>query len=112
MDVLFARGKATAGEILAAIAEPPSYSTMRTLLRVLEEKGHVRHEEVGRVYVYEPTVPLEAARRTALGHVIETFFGGSVESLVAATVKLRRPLQPEEAERIARIIEDAARKGR
>lgn len=113
MDVLFSRGRASAAEILEAIEDPPGNSAMRTLLRVLEEKGHVRHEEVGRVYHYMPTVPLEAARRSALSHLVDTFFDGSVESVVAALVKLnRRKLDPDEAARIARMIEDSAKKGR
>lgn len=113
MDVLFSRGRASAAEILEAIDDPPGNSAMRTLLRVLEEKGHVRHEEVGRVYYYLPTVPLEAARRSALSHLVDTFFDGSVESVVAALVKLnRRKLDPDEAARITRMIEESAKKGR
>lgn len=113
MDVLFSRGRASAAEILEAIDDPPGNSAMRTLLRVLEEKGHVRHEEVGRVYYYLPTVPLEAARRSALSHLVDTFFDGSIESVVAALVKLnRRKLDPDEAARITRMIEESAKKGR
>lgn len=113
MDVLFSRGRATATEILEAIDDPPGNSAMRTLLRVLEEKGHVRHEEVGRVYYYEPTVTLETARRTALDHLIETFFHGSLESVVATMMKHnRKKLDPDQAERIAEMIRDAAKKGR
>ena len=113
MDVLFSRGRATATEILEAIDDPPGNSAMRTLLRVLEEKGHVRHEEVGRVYYYEPTVALETARRSALDHVIDTFFHGSMESVVSTMIKLnRKKLDAEQAERIAGMIRDAAKKGR
>ena len=113
MDVLFSRGRATATEILEAIDDPPGNSAMRTLLRVLEEKGHVRHEEVGRVYYYEPTVALETARRSALDHLIDTFFQGSLESVVSTMIKLnRKKLDAEQAERIAGMIRDAAKKGR
>jgi len=113
MDVLYARGRASAAEILEAIDDPPGNSALRTLLRVLVEKGHVTHEEVGRVYYYTPTVPLETARRSALGHLVDTFFEGSVESVVATLIKLRKKqIDPEEAARIARMIEDAAKKGR
>ncbi|HEX6098208.1 MAG TPA: BlaI/MecI/CopY family transcriptional regulator [Thermoanaerobaculia bacterium] len=113
MDVLFSRGRASAAEILEAIDDPPGNSSMRTLLRVLEEKGHVRHEEVGRVYYYMPTIALETARRSALSHLVDTFFEGSVESVVAALVKMnRRKLDPDEAARIARMIEESAKKGR
>jgi BlaI family penicillinase repressor len=113
MDVLFARGRASAAEILDAIDDAPGNSAIRAMLRTLEEKGHVTHQEVGRVYYYTPTVPLESARRSALSHVLETFFEGSMESVVAAMIKLnRRKLDPDEASRIARMIEEAARKGR
>lgn len=113
MDVLFARGRASATEILEAIDDPPGNSAMRTLLRVLEEKGHVRHEEVGRVYHYEPTIPLETARRSALSHLVDTFFEGSMENVVSTLIKLnRKKLDAGEAARITRMIEDAARKGR
>jgi len=113
MDVLFARGKANATEILEAIPDAPGNSALRTLLRVLEEKGHVTHEEVGRVYYYSPTVSIETARRSALRHMVDTFFEGSMESVVATLLRMKRNrLDPEEAERIARMIEDAAKKGR
>jgi BlaI family transcriptional regulator, penicillinase repressor len=113
MDVLFARGRASATEILEAIEDPPGNSAMRTLLRVLEEKGHVRHEEVGRVYYYEPTIALETARRSALSHLVDTFFEGSMENVVSTLIKLKRKkLDADEAARITRMIEDAARKGR
>ena len=113
MDVLFARGRATAAELVEAIPDGPGNSAMRTLLRVLEEKGHVKHEEVGRVFHYMPTVPIEAARRSAVRHLVETFFEGSMEDVVSTMLKLRRnKLDPREAERIARMIEDAAKKGR
>ena len=113
MDVLFARGRATAAEILEAIADPPSNSAMRTLLKVLEDKGHVTHEEMGRVYVYKPTMAIETARSSALRHVVDTFFEGSMESVVAAAIKLSRDqIDPDEAERIAEMIREAARRGR
>lgn len=84
MDVLFRQGRATAGEVMAALPGSPSYSTVRTQLRVLEEKGHVRHEELGNRYVYVPVVRRHTARRSALRHLIDTFFDGSVEKAVAA----------------------------
>jgi predicted transcriptional regulator len=113
MDVLFARGKASAAEVLEALEDPPSNSALRTMLRILEEKGHVRHEEVGRVFYYFPTVPLETARRSAVRHLLDTFFDGSMESVVATLLKVKRhELDDDEAARIARMIENAARKGR
>lgn len=112
MDILFSRGRSSAAEILGQIDDPPSYSGLRTLLRVLEEKGHVRHEEVGRVYYYTPTTPLEVAQKSALAHLVNTFFDGSIESVVSTLVKMNRKIDPDEAARIARMIEGAARKGR
>src|SRR5262249_26091412 len=84
MDILYRRGRATAAEVLADLTGSPSYSTVRTQLRVLEEKGHVRHEEHGLRYVYAPAVPRRAARKSALRHLMDTFFDGSAEQVVAA----------------------------
>lgn len=113
MEVLLARGRASAAEIIEAIPDAPGNSAMRTLLRVLEEKGHATHEEVGRVYYYTPTVTREAARRSALRHLVDTFFEGSAEDVVSALLKMRRrKLDPAEAKRIAKMIEDASEEGR
>ena len=113
MDVIYARGRATVAEALEGLADPPSYSSVRTLLRLLEEKGQVRHEEVGPRYVYVPTVPRDKARRSALRNVIQTFFGGSTEDAMAALLDLhdvrRRPL---ELDRIKALIDTARREGR
>ena len=84
MDVLFRLGRATADEVMLGLAGKRSYSTVRTQLRVLENKGYVRHEERGRQFVYTPAVPLRTARKSALRHVVDTFFDGSVEKVVAA----------------------------
>src|SRR3954467_8180758 len=84
MDVLYRRGRATAGEVMEDLTGSPNYSTVRTQLRVLEEKGHVRHEEHGLRYVYEPAVPRSSARKSALRHLVDTFFDGSPENAVAA----------------------------
>jgi BlaI family transcriptional regulator, penicillinase repressor len=84
MDALYRLGRATAAEIMQAMPGAPGYSTVRTQLRVLETKGHVRHEEVGLRYVYSPTVPRHAARRSALKHLVDTFFDGSTTKAVAA----------------------------
>lgn len=84
MDVLYRLGRATAAEIMERLPGGPSYSTVRTQLRVLEAKGHVRHEEHGLRYVYAPTVPRHSARRSALKHLVETFFDGSSAKVVAA----------------------------
>src|SRR5499427_4147485 len=86
MDVLYRRGRATAAEVMAELPGEPNYSTVRTQLRVLEDKGHVRHEEEGLRYVYAPAVPRHAARKSALKHLVDTFFDGSAEKVVAAVL--------------------------
>src|SRR5919197_3979867 len=86
MDILYRRGRATVGEVMDALSGSPAYSTVRAQLRVLEAKGHVRHEEHGLRYVYLPTASPQTARRSALKHVVETFFEGSPENVVAALV--------------------------
>ena len=84
MDILYQLERATVGQVLAKLADKTNYSTVRAQLRVLEEKGHVRHEEDGLRYAYVPCVPREVARRSALRHLVETFFDGSTEKVVAA----------------------------
>src|SRR5262245_40431489 len=84
MDILYRRTRATAAEVMADLPGDPSYSTVRTQLRVLEQKGHVHHEEQGLRYIYLPAVPRHAARKSALRHLVETFFDGSAEKVVAA----------------------------
>lgn len=84
MDVLYRRGRATAAEVMAHLDGAPTYSTVRTQLRVLERKGHARHDEEGLRYVYMPTVPRHSARRSALKHLVDTFFEGSTTKAVAA----------------------------
>ena len=84
IDILYRRGKATAAEVMEDLPGRPSYSTVRTQLRVLEEKGHVRHEDDGQRYVYSPAAPRGTVRRSALKHLVETFYEGSVEQAVAA----------------------------
>lgn len=110
MDILFRRGRATAAEVMADLSGDPSYSTVRTQLRVLEEKGHVRHEESGLRYVYVPVVTRQAARKSALRHLVDTFFDGSAEQAVAALLGGEGSrLSDEEIERIAALV-DKARK--
>jgi BlaI family transcriptional regulator, penicillinase repressor len=105
MDVLYQRGQASVSDVLAALGGKPHYSTVRAQLRVLEEKGHLRHEEHGLRYVYFPTVPREIARRSALRHLVETFFDGSTERVVAALLggEVAR-ISPQELDRLARMI--------
>jgi len=111
MDILFRRGRATASDVMAELPGEPSYSTVRTQLRVLEEKGHVRHEEQGNRYVYTPVVRRQAARTSALRHLVDTFFDGSVEKTVAALLGgSAARVSDEELARITEMVEKA-RKG-
>ena len=111
MDVLYKLTRATAAEIRQRLEGAPTDSTVRTQLRVLESKGHVRHEEHGLRYIYVPTVPRHSARRSALRHLVDTFFDGSAASAVAALVGGEAArVSDEELDRIARLVE-AARRG-
>ena len=110
MDALYKLERATVAEVLAALSGKRNYSTVRAQLRVLEEKGHARHEEHGLQYVYSPTVPRRVARRSALRHLVDTFFEGSAESVVAALLGGEAArLSPEELDRIARLLSDSRR---
>lgn len=112
MDILYRRGRATAGDVRDDLPGHPSYSTVRTQLRVLESKGHVRHEEEGLRYVYIPAVPRRAARRSALRHLVETFFDGSTEKVVSALLGGEGArLSDDELERIAEIVARAKKGG-
>jgi predicted transcriptional regulator len=105
MDVLYKQERATVAEVLNKLADQPSYSTVRAQLRMLEEKGHVRHDEHGLRYIYVPTVPRDVARRSALRHLVETFFDGSAENLVAALLggEISR-ISREELDRLTRLF--------
>jgi BlaI family penicillinase repressor len=108
MDVLYRLGRATAGEIMEHLTGAPSYSTVRTQLRVLETKGHVRHEEQGLRYVYMPTVSRQSARKSALKHLVDTFFDGSSAKVVAALLGGdASKVTDEELERIAELVRKA-----
>jgi BlaI family transcriptional regulator, penicillinase repressor len=112
MDILFRRGRATAAEVMEELPGEPSYSTVRTQLRVLEEKGHVRHEEDGVRFIYIPAVARHAARKSALRHLVETFFDGSPEKAVAALLGGEgSKLSDEQLDRIARMIDKARKEG-
>ena len=112
MDILFRLGRASAEEVMNALSGSPSYSTVRTQLRVLEQKGHVRHEEVGRRFVYMPVVRRQAVRKSALRHVVDTFFDGSVEQVVAALLGGEAArVTDEELGRIREMVEKARKEG-
>lgn len=113
MDVIYRAGQATAGDVLASIADPPSYSTVRAILCVLENKGHVRHVNDGTRYVYLPTVSRDRAGRPALASVLETFFDGSTEKAVSALLDLSRSeLSDEDFSRLSKLIDQARAEGR
>ena len=107
MDILYRRGRATGVEVMGDLPGNPSYSTVRTQLRVLEKKGHVRHEEHGAKFIYLPAVHRRAARKSALRHLVETFFDGSVENVVGALLGGEGARVTEEE--LARIAEQVAK---
>jgi predicted transcriptional regulator len=113
MEIVYELGRATAADIREAMPDPPSYSAVRAMLRILEDKGHLRHEQDGPRYVYLPTIPPEQARASALKRVVRTFFDGSAEGAVSALLDIADDRLDQEAlERIADRIEDAKKEGR
>lgn len=113
MDVLYRLGRATAAEIQQSIPDPPSYSAVRAMLRVLEDKKHIRHEEKDLRYVFLPVVPRDKARRSAIRHLLDTFFEGSPEQAVATLLDISSSsLSSEDYDRLAQLIENARQEGR
>lgn len=113
MDILYQRGKSSASEVREAMAEAPSYSAVRAMLRILEEKGHVKHQAEGLKYVYLPTVTADRAKRSAVKHLLETFFKDSPEQIVAALLDVSTTrLTREELDRMAEMIEQAKKEGK
>ena len=113
MDVLYQLGEATAADVQERLPEPPSYSAVRAMLRILEDKGHVRHHEDGPRYVYAPVVARDKARKSAVTHLLRTFFDGSVEQAMAALLDgADRSLSRDEMDRLARLIDERKREGR
>lgn len=113
MDVLYRRGEATVAEVMEALSDPPTYSAVRSILRVLTEKGHIVHRADGQRYVYAPAVGRDRARRAALDHVVNTFFDGSAEHALAALLS-RSDLDLSDAQirRLTREIRRAGEEGR
>ena len=112
MDILHRRGHATAAEVLADLPDPPSYSAVRAMLRLLEQKGYVRHEWDGPRHVHRPTGNPDEVRRSAARHLLRTFFGNSMESAVAGMLGAsEKPLSDEELDRLAKVIDRARRRG-
>jgi BlaI family transcriptional regulator, penicillinase repressor len=113
MEILYQRGKASASEVREAMEDAPSYSAVRAMLRVLEEKGHVRHQAEGLKYVYVPVIAREKAKRSAVKHLVDTFFSDSPDQVVAALLDVSaRRLTREELDRMAEMIEKAKREGK
>jgi BlaI family penicillinase repressor len=113
MDVLYARGKATVAEVMQDLPDPPTYSAVRATMRILEEKGHVYHEQDGPRYVYVPSVETERARKAALSHLVTTFFDGSEEEAVVTLLRMSdAAISDDEVARIRDRIREARRKGR
>jgi len=113
MDIVFRAGSAAAGEVRESMVAPPSYSAVRATLRILEQKGLLRHEHDGRRYVYRPTVKLDKARQGAIEHLLSTFFEGSASGAVLSL--LERPgieISDDDFERMERLIERARKEGR
>ena len=113
MEVVYRGGKAAATDVLERIPDPPSYSAVRAMLRILEQKGHLRHVVEGNRYVYRPIVPADRARRSALKSVLQTFFEGSPEKAVAALLDMSRAeLSDEDLDSLSRLIDQAREEGR
>ena len=112
IDILYTQGRGTAAEVQAALPDPPSYSAVRAMLRILEEKGHVRHEQDGPRYVYLPTVARDNAQRSAMRHMLQTFFDGSAEQAISALLDdSTARFSPAELDRLARMIDTARKSG-
>ena len=113
MDIIYERGRATAADVMDNLPDPPGYSAVRALLRLLEQKGYLIHEQDGPRYVFLPTVSRERARQSALRQMVKTFFDGSAEKAVAALLNMSRlKLSDAELERLARMIDQARKEGR
>ena len=113
MNVIYAAGSADVQHVVDALADPPSYTSVRTTLGLLEGKGHLKHHKEGQRYIYKPTVPREKARSAALHQVVSTFFENSAEQTVAALLDLgARDLSDEQLDRLAKMIEQARKEGR
>jgi predicted transcriptional regulator len=113
VEVVYRLGRATVSEVLAELPDPPSYSAVRAMLRILESKGHLKHRQEGQRYVYLPALRRDQARRSALHHLVRTFFDGSAERALAALLEdADTRLTPEDLERLSRLIHKARKQGR
>ena len=113
MDIIYQLGQATAAEVLENLPDPPSYSAVRAMLKILEDKGHLRHKQQGPRYVFLPKVSREKAKRSAVQHLLQTFFDGSAESAVATLLDVSRSdLSNEDLDRLNSLISQAKKEGR
>lgn len=113
MDVIYQQGRATAAEVMENLPNPPSYSAVRAMLRLLEDKGFIRHEQDGPRYVFLPTLSRDKARQSAMKQLLQTFFDDSAEQAVAALIDMsRRKLSDAELDRLSRLIDEARKEGR
>jgi predicted transcriptional regulator len=113
MDIIYELNEATAAQVLEKLPNPPSYSAVRALLRVLEEKGHLSHKQDGPRYVFVPTLPRDEARENALKHLVNTFFDGSTEKVVAALLDISdEKFSEDDYQRLSQLIENARKEGR
>jgi predicted transcriptional regulator len=113
LDVVYRLERATVSQVREALSDPPSYSAVRGLMGILEDKGHLEHEQDGPRYVYSATVPRDEARRSAMGHLVDTFFNGSVEGAVATLLDLdSSAIDDDTFDRLAELIERAREEGR
>jgi predicted transcriptional regulator len=111
MDILYRAGRGTVAEVRSLLPDPPSYSAVRAMLRILEEKGHVRHEHDAARYIFMPTIKRDAVKRSALKHVINTFFEGSASQVMAALVEMSgRGLNQDELTRLRQVIDEAKKR--
>lgn len=112
MNIIYQAGQASVSDVLQQLDDPPSYSAVRALIGILEEKGHLTHKKIGRKYIYLPTVNRNKAKKSALKDVVQTFFGGSAQEVVASLLEIKKKdLNEEELERIAQLIDEASEKG-
>ena len=113
MDIIYQRGEASVARVLENMPDPPSYSAVRAMVRILEEKGHLKHRVDGTKYIFRPTLPTENAKRSVLSHLVQTYFDGSVEQVVAALLDSSSiELSASELDRLSQLIQDARKEGR
>ena len=113
MDIIYQHGEASVAEVLENMPDPPSYSAVRAMVRILEEKGHLKHRVDGTKFIFKPTLPAENAKRSVLSHLVQTYFDGSVEQVVAALLdSSSTELSEPELDRLSQLIQEARKEGR